>query len=78
MNDDDQKLIDSSFEAQLADEADAAAELSGLRDESATLADSELEDEANLPMEGQKFRLGDVLPFSHSGRGDAGYDEDKD
>jgi hypothetical protein len=78
MNDDDQELIDSSDENQLADEVDAAAELSGLRDESATLADSELEDEANLPMEGQAFHLEDVLPFSRSMRGDAGYDQDED
>jgi hypothetical protein len=78
MNNDDQTFIDSSFEDQLADEADAAAELSGLRDESATLADSELEDEANLPMEGQEFQLDQVLPFSRSKRGDAGYDEDED
>jgi hypothetical protein len=76
MSDDTEKLIDSSFENQLADEADAAAELSGLRDESATLADSELEDEANLPMEGQEFHLDEVLPFSRSELGDAGYDED--
>ncbi len=78
MTDNDQELIDLSFENQLADEADAAAELSGLRDESATLADSELEDEANLPMEGQAFHLEEVLPFSRSERGDAGYDEDED
>jgi hypothetical protein len=77
MNDDVEKLIDSSFENQLANEADAA-ELSGLRDESATLADSELEDEANLPMEGQEFHLDEVLPFSRSEHGDAGYDEDED
>ncbi len=78
MNDDVENLIDSSYENQLADEADAAAELSGLRDESATLSSSELEDEANLPMEGQEFHLDEVLPFSHSERGDVGYDEDED
>ncbi len=77
MKDESKEFAEASLENQLADEAEAAAELSGLRDEAATLANTELEDEANLPMEGQAFRLEEVLPFSHSKRGDAGYDQDE-
>jgi hypothetical protein len=59
-----------------AEERDTSAEPSGLEDEAATLADSELEDEANLPMEGQEFRLEEALPFADSD-GDAGYDKEE-
>ena len=71
----EQEFVDSSIEDQLAEEAQASADLSGLRDEAATLADSELEDEANMPMEGQEFNLEEVLPFSDSD-GDAGYEKE--
>ena len=71
----EQEFVDSSIEDQLAEEAQASADLSGLRDEAATLADSELEDEANMPMEGQEFNLDEVLPFSNSD-GDAGYEKE--
>jgi hypothetical protein len=63
MKDESKEFAESSLENQLADEA-------------ATLADSELEDEANLPIEGQEFHLEEVLAFSHSKGGDAGYDQD--
>lgn len=72
----DQDFVDDSDEAELAEDAEAYAELSGLEGEAATLADSELEDEANLPMEGQDVRLEDALPFSDSD-GDAGYGRDE-
>ena len=68
------EFVDSSLENQLAEETEASAEVSGLRDEAATLADSELEDEANMPMEGQEFNLEEVLPFSDSD-GEAGYEK---
>ena len=71
----EQEFVDSSIEDQLAEEAQASADLSGLRDEAATLADSELEDEANMPMEGQEFNLEEVLPFSDSD-GNAGYEKE--
>jgi hypothetical protein len=68
---------DQFVEDQAIDELDTAAELSGLQDEAATLADSELEDEANMPMEGQDFRLESALRSSRSERGDAGYEKNE-
>jgi SpoVK/Ycf46/Vps4 family AAA+-type ATPase len=55
-----------------AEEGDAGAERAGLTHEAATLADSELEDEANLEMEGREINLENVLPHADSD-GDAGY-----
>ena len=72
----DQDFVDASDENELAEDGDPVAELSGLMGEAATLADSELEDEANLPMEGQSLLLEDALPFADSD-GDAGYGRDE-
>jgi hypothetical protein len=58
---------DQFVEDQAIDELDTAS----------TLADSELEDEANMPMEGQDFRLESALRSSRSERGDAGYEKNE-
>ncbi len=79
----DPDLIEEGHEDEIsledmaeAEERDTSAEPSGLENEAATLADSELEDEANLPMEGQEFRLEEALPFADSD-GEAGYGKDE-
>ncbi len=59
-----------------AEDGDASADRAGLTDEAATLADSELEDEANLEMEGREIDLDNVLPHADSD-GDAGYGKDE-
>ena len=60
----------------MAQAEDASADRAGLTNEAATLADSELEDEANLEMEGREIDLDNVLPHADSD-GDAGYGRDE-
>jgi SpoVK/Ycf46/Vps4 family AAA+-type ATPase len=60
-----------------AEDGDASAERAGLTDEAATLADSELEDEANLEMEGREVSLDNVLPTADDGDGSAGYGKEE-
>ncbi len=79
----DPDLIEEGHEDEISledmagqEDGDASAERAGLTDEAATLADSELEDEANLEMEGREINLDDVLPHSDSD-GDAGYGRDE-
>ncbi len=68
MIEDDREFVQNS------DAVSAYEESSGLENEAATLADGELEDEQNRPMEGGDFRLDRALGHSESD-GDAGYDD---
>ena len=68
----DEEFVQGSEAEEYASEEDA--ELSGLQNEAATLADSELEDEENLPREGETVSLERAMQHSRSERGDAGYD----
>jgi hypothetical protein len=71
MIEDDRDFVENS------DAVNAFEESSGLEDEAATLADGELEDEQNRPMDGENFRLDRALGHAESD-GDAGYDDDTD
>ena len=79
----DPDLIEEGHEDEIsledmaeAEDGDASAERAGLTDEAATLADSELEDEANLEMEGREINLDNVLSTAESD-GNAGYGRDE-
>jgi hypothetical protein len=68
MTQDDREFVKNS------EAVNAYEESSGLENEASTLADGELEDEQNRPMEGEDFRLDRALGHSESD-GDAGYNQ---